>query len=101
MGWRRAAELGAHRLFAMQAECLLSPTRIALSNANNRPDEGGAMRMDTLRMSKKSSDAVCQMPTNTPPSGEDVMISLFIISFIFNIRTPNCVLLEKASANNG
>ncbi len=41
------------------------------------------------------------MPTNTPPSGEDVMISLFIISFMFNIRTPNCVLLEKASANNG
>lgn len=41
------------------------------------------------------------MPTNIPPSGEDVMISLFIISFIFNIRTPNCVLLEKASANNG
>ncbi len=30
MGQRRAAELGAHRLFAMQAECLLSPTRIAL-----------------------------------------------------------------------
>jgi len=41
------------------------------------------------------------MPTNTPPSGEDVMISLFIISFIFNIRTPNSVLLEKASANDG
>ncbi len=41
------------------------------------------------------------MPTNIPPSGEDVMISLFIISFIFNMRTPNCVLLEKASANDG
>lgn len=41
------------------------------------------------------------MPTNIAPSGELVMISLFIISFIFNIRTPNCVLLEKASANDG